>query len=77
MTEPQHASQRTLQLPPELMRQIGILNARITNANLANTDLLREVEITFKAMTIEMEKIQKENFDLRTKPEVTKESLQT
>jgi hypothetical protein len=55
------------QLSPELQQQIGILNARITNVNLANADLLKAIETTFKTMATTIIMLQKENDELKNK----------
>ncbi len=40
----------SIQPSPELQQQVSILNARINNMNLAHSDLLKELDSTFKAM---------------------------
>ncbi len=59
------------QITPELQQQIGVLNARITNVNLANADLIREVDSAFKALVTTISALQKENADLKTKLQET------
>ncbi len=56
------------QVPLEFKQQIGILNARISNVNLAVNDLLREMDGTFKAMVATIAALQKENAELKAKP---------
>lgn len=53
---------------PELQQQINILNARINNANFAHSDLLKEINNTFKTMTTTIAELQKENTELKAKP---------
>lgn len=55
------------QLSPELQQQINILNARISNANFAHGDLLKEINNTFKEMTTMIAALQKENAELKAK----------
>ncbi len=58
-----------VQFSPEIKQDIGNLNARITNVNLAINDLLREMDITFKAMTTLIAELQKENAYVKAKAE--------
>ncbi len=51
----------------EIAQQVSILNARITNANLANNDMLREMDNTFKALVAKIDALQKENAELKAK----------
>ena len=60
-------NQKNLQLPPELQQQINILNMRIANANLANGDLLREMDKTFKQLLARISKLEQENAELKNK----------
>jgi hypothetical protein len=55
------------QFSPELQQQISVLNARISNANLAYGDLLKEMNNTFTAMATVIVELQKENAELKTK----------
>ncbi len=41
---------------------------RISNANLANSDLLREMEITFKQLLAKISTLKQENAELKAKP---------
>jgi len=66
MTEQQN--QQEVQFPPELKQQINVLNARISNANFAQGDLLKEMNNTFKAMATTIAALQKENAELKAKP---------
>jgi hypothetical protein len=66
MTE-QKNQQEGVQLPPELRQHIGVLNARITNVNLAVNDLMREIDDDFKAMAAIIAALQKENAELKAK----------
>lgn len=67
----QKNEQEQLQLSPELQQQISVLNARISNANLAYGDLLKEMSKTFKAMATNIAELQKENAELKAKPKET------
>ncbi len=51
----------------ELQQQVSILNARINNANLAYSDLLREIDSTFKVMVATIAVLQRENAELKVK----------
>jgi hypothetical protein len=70
----QRNGQERVQLSLELQQQISVLNARISNANLAHGDLLQEMNNTFKAMASTIVALQKENVELKGKP---KETLKT
>jgi hypothetical protein len=59
--------QQNIQLPPEFVPQFNLLNARITNANLANVDLLKEIDSVFKAMATRIAGLEKENAELKAK----------
>jgi len=61
-------------LPPELQSQVNILNARITNVNLANADLLREVDSTLKTMATIIDSLRKENAELKATNKKTSKS---
>lgn len=56
------------QLSSELQQQIIVLNARISNANFAQGDLLKEMNNTFKAMATTIADLQRENTELKAKP---------
>ena len=60
-----------IQLSCELQQQLGVLNARISNANFAQADLLKEMNNTFKAMATTITALQKENAELKAKPKET------
>jgi hypothetical protein len=45
------------------------LNARIANANLANNDLLREMDATFNLLLQKISALEQENAELKTKSE--------
>jgi hypothetical protein len=62
---------QTPQLPPELQQQLNLLNMRIANSNLANADLLREIETTFKQLLTKIIKLEQENTDLKNKHKET------
>ena len=68
MVEKTETPQQSVQLPPELQQQISVLNARISNANFAHGDLLKEMNDTFKAMAKTIAELQKENAELKAKP---------
>lgn len=51
----------------ELQQQINILNARITAANLSYSDLLKELDITFKSVISTIISLQTENAELKAK----------
>ncbi len=70
----QKNEQGPLQLSPELQQQITVLNARISNANLAYGDLLKEMSSTFKAMATTIAELQKENVELKAKPKETQKT---
>lgn len=53
------------QFSPELQQQISILNARISNANIAQADLLKELNNTFTKMITTIAELQKENTELK------------
>lgn len=59
--------QQSIHLSFDLQQQVNLLNARANNANLAYSDLLREIDNTFKTMATTIEKLLKENVELRTK----------
>ena len=63
----QNNEQERVQLPRELQQQISVLNARISNANFAHGDLLKEMNNTFKAMATTIAALQKENAELKAK----------
>lgn len=67
----QKNEQGHIQLSPELQQQISVLNARISNANFAQGDLLKEMNNTFKAMATTIAELQKENAELKAKPKET------
>lgn len=67
MTE-QKNQQEGVPFPPELRQHVGVLNARITNVNLAVNDLMREIDNNFKAMATMIAALQKENAELKAKP---------
>jgi hypothetical protein len=67
----QNNQQQGVQLSPELQQQLGVLNARISNANFAQADLLKEMNNTFKAMATTIAALQKENAELKAKPKET------
>lgn len=62
------------QLLPTIQEKLSILNARISNVNLANTDLVKEMSSLFKTMTDEISVLKKENADLKAKQEKTSKS---
>lgn len=64
-------NQTNTQLPTELQQQIGILNARVSNADLVHRELLNTVATTFTAMANTIAKLQKENNELKTKTDKT------
>lgn len=61
------SEQKPPQLPPEIQQQITILNMRISNANLANADLLREMDVTFKQLLEKISTLEQENAELKAK----------
>lgn len=63
------ANEQGIQVMPELQQQISVLNARISNINLANSDLLRAVESTFKTLMKIIAVLQKQNAELKQKLE--------
>jgi hypothetical protein len=65
------------QLPSEIQQQIKILNMRITNANLANSDLLHEMETTFKQLLAKISTLEQENAELKAKPKETLKNPKT
>lgn len=64
--------QQNVQIPVELKQQINVLNARISNANFARGDLLKEMNNTLGTMVTTIATLQKENTELKTKAEETK-----
>lgn len=60
-------SEQKNQLPPEIQQQITILNMRISNANLANADLLREMDVMFKQLLGKISTLEQENAELKAK----------
>ena len=68
------SEQKTPQLPPEIQQQITILNMRITNANLANADLLREMDATFKQLLSKISELEQENAELKAEPKETQKT---
>ena len=72
MTEKQTVPQQSIQPTPEFVQQISLLNARVTNVNLANADLLREMDNTFKTMATTIAALKKENAELKAKAETPK-----
>jgi len=67
MTAKPESAQQGIQLSPELKQQLATLNARITNLNIAQNDMLKEMENTFKALVSTIVALQKENAELKTK----------
>jgi hypothetical protein len=63
----QKNEQGRVQFSPELQQQLGVLNARINNANFAQADLLKEMDNTFKSMATIIAALQKENAELKAK----------
>jgi hypothetical protein len=61
------SSRQSLQLQPEIAQQIGVLNARITNVNLANNDLLHQMDATFKLLMTKISALEQENAELKAK----------
>jgi len=59
--------QKNFQLSPEIQQQINILSMRINNANLANSDLLREMDTTFKQFLTKISALEQENVELKAK----------
>lgn len=66
-----------IDLSPELQQQLGILNARISNANFAQADLLTEMSNTLKVMVNMVAALQKENAELKAKPKETPKNPKT
>lgn len=65
------------QFSPEIQQQINILNMRIANANLANADLLREMDTTFKQLLARISKLEQENAELKNKQKETTKKPKT
>ncbi|MCW4016643.1 MAG: hypothetical protein NWF06_09765 [Candidatus Bathyarchaeota archaeon] len=63
---------KTGPIPPEVQRQMNALNARISNTNLAYSDLLKEVNRSFTVMAATIVELQKENAELKAKTAVPK-----
>jgi hypothetical protein len=61
----------TNQLSPAIQEKLSILNARITNVNLANADLVKDICSLLKAMADENSVLKKENTNLKAKQEKT------
>ena len=57
-----------IKVPPAMQQQVALLNARITNVNLSISDLLREMDATFKAFAARAAELEKENAELKAKP---------
>jgi len=72
MLEKQTVPQQNIQLPPELAQQLNLLTVRVGNANLANADMMKEMDNTFKAMAAIIAALQKENTELKAKTENSK-----
>jgi hypothetical protein len=62
------------QLSSAILEKLSALNARISNVNLANADLVKDMSALFKAMTDEISVLKKENADLKAKQEKTSKS---
>jgi hypothetical protein len=62
---------QSIQLSSELQQQVSVLSARINNANLVYSDLLKEMNNTFNAMAKIIATLQKENAELKAKPKET------
>lgn len=65
-------NQTNIQLPTELQQQIGVLNARVSNADLVHRELLNTIASTFTAMANTIAKLQQENAELKAKADKTK-----
>lgn len=59
--------QAEIKLSDELQQQIGILNARVSNADLVHRELLNTIATTFTAMANTIIDLQKENKALKEK----------
>jgi hypothetical protein len=62
------------QISPAVQEKLSLLNARITNVNLANADLVKDVSSLLKALADEVSVLKKENADLKAKQEKTSKS---
>jgi sensor histidine kinase YesM len=71
------AQQPAREVPPAIQKQINLLNARISNANFAQSDLLKEVNNTFKTMVTTIAELQKENNELKAKTKETPKKPKT
>lgn len=60
-----------VKIPQAIKQQIALLNARITNVNISLSDLLREMDVTFKAFATRIAELEKENTELKAKKEKT------
>jgi hypothetical protein len=67
MTEKQQLLQQNTQLSSELALQVSLLNARINNVNLANADMLKEIDSVFRSMAVTIATLQQENAELKAK----------
>ena len=56
-----------VRVPQAMQQQIALLNARITNVNISISDLLREMDATFKAFAARVAELEKENAELKAK----------
>jgi hypothetical protein len=59
--------QQSIPLTPELQQQISVLNGRISNANFAYSDLLREMDSAIKTTVTTILTLRKENAALKAK----------
>jgi hypothetical protein len=59
--------QEGIQLSPEATQQFKIMQARITNADLANMDMRKEIDMLIQVLLRQISGLQKENAELKAK----------
>jgi len=68
---PELKNEQGVHLPPECIQQFKIMQARATNADLATMDLRNEVNALIQTLIAQIDKLQKENGDLKARHEKT------
>ncbi len=59
--------QETVQLPPEVSQQFKLIQARANTADLATMDFRNEVNTLIQLLIVKLDKLQKENAELKAK----------
>jgi hypothetical protein len=59
--------QESTQFSPETIQQLKVLQARITNADLAEMDMRKEINASIQILLTQVDALQKENVELKGK----------